>query len=303
MPGAGPARPRPRATPARSRSWAPRREAARQAGDYDRAVELARRGLEVAAGTGRRLPRRRRGAGPRWPAVAHYRGDFASAARDWARSARAIGPRAAGLLASAALAAGYGGDRAQAATLLDEAREHEATSPNSSNHAFLTYVEGELVAVDDPGGGRPVVRRRDRGGAQRGRHLRGRRGRRRPGLRAGADRRPGRPPPRRTPSCSTTGAPPGTGRSCGPRPATPPRCSLAEGHPREAALLLLRADATPQAAAVDPDIARHSGRSFVPVSTVVGADELEALRAEAAALSASEVVDAARAALQSIAGR
>ena len=59
---------------------------------------------------------------------------------------------------------------------------------------------------------------------------------------------------------------------------------LAEGHPREAALLLLRADATPQAAAVDPDIARHSGRSFVPVSTVVGADELESLRAEAAAL-------------------
>ena len=78
---------------------------------------------------------------------------------------------------------------------------------------------------------------------------------------------------------------------------------IAEGHPREAALLLLQADATPEAAAVDADIARHSGRSFVPIASVVGGDGLESLRSEVAALSTGEVVDAARAALEEIASR
>jgi len=76
---------------------------------------------------------------------------------------------------------------------------------------------------------------------------------------------------------------------------------LAEGHRREATLLLVRAEATPQAEKLDPEIARHSSRSFVPVSAVVAADELDALRGEVARLSTREVVDAARAALEAVA--
>jgi hypothetical protein len=70
---------------------------------------------------------------------------------------------------------------------------------------------------------------------------------------------------------------------------------------RQAALLLVRADATPQATAVDPDIARRSGRSFVTISSVVAAEELEALRIEVAEMSTREIIDAARAALETIA--
>jgi predicted ATPase len=129
-------------------------EAARQAGDYDLAVELAGSGLEVADRTGGDA----HAAARCWSAlaaVAHYRGDFAAATRDWERGARAVGAPAAGLLASAALAAKYGGDQARARALLDDARAQETIHPNGSNHAFITYVEGELVAVDDPGGAVP----------------------------------------------------------------------------------------------------------------------------------------------------
>jgi hypothetical protein len=52
---------------------------------------------------------------------------------------------------------------------------------------------------------------------------------------------------------------------------------------------------------VDPDIARHSGRSFVAVSSVVGAEELEALRAQVPEMTTREIIDAARAALNTIA--
>ena len=132
-------------------------EAARQAGDYDRAVELANVGLAVAGRTeptprgGTVLVRTgRRGALPR---------RLRRRVRDWERCSRAVGPTAAGLLASAALAAGYGGDRAHAVALLAEAREHEATTPNGSNHAFITYVEGELARRRRPRGGDRLVRR------------------------------------------------------------------------------------------------------------------------------------------------
>jgi hypothetical protein len=76
---------------------------------------------------------------------------------------------------------------------------------------------------------------------------------------------------------------------------------VAKGYRQEAARLLLHADATPDAAAVDPEIARHSGRAYLPVETVVSAEELEDLRAEVAALSTKDVVELARAALSRIA--
>ena len=121
VPGAGLRRPRSRAILARSRSAAPATSGggpagrglrpSRRAGDV-RARDL---GADRADDTGR--------AARCWSAlaaVAHYRGDFAAAARDWERAAHSpIGPAAAGLLASAALAAGYGGDPTRARALLD----------------------------------------------------------------------------------------------------------------------------------------------------------------------------------------
>jgi hypothetical protein len=76
---------------------------------------------------------------------------------------------------------------------------------------------------------------------------------------------------------------------------------MAEGHAREAALLLLRADASPESAAVDADIARYSGRSYVAWTDVVGGDAAESLRAEATRLSTRDVIDLARATLGDIA--
>ena len=62
---------------------------------------------------------------------------------------------------------------------------------------------------------------------------------------------------------------------------------VTEGFAREGALLLLCADASPEAATVDADIAQHSGRNFLPLSQVVGADVLNSLRAEAPQLSST----------------
>jgi predicted ATPase/DNA-binding SARP family transcriptional activator len=275
-------------------------EAARQAGDYDRAVELARRGLEIAGEAGASS----REAARCWSAlaaVAHYRGDFASAARDWARSARATGPPAAAILASAALAVGYGGDRVHATGLLAEARQLESTSPSASNHAFITYVAGELIAVDDPAAAiacyvAAVEEARSVGAS----FVAGVAGVALASARA------------RTGDSATAAAAysdlleywRNTGR--GPQLWTTARNAaallIAEGHPREGALLLLHADATPEAASVDPDIARHSGRNFVAVETVVDGAELAALRAELVTMSTKDVIELARAALSRIAG-
>jgi predicted ATPase/DNA-binding SARP family transcriptional activator len=276
-------------------------EAARQAGDYDLAVELARRGLEIA-GEARQDSR---AAARCWSAlagVAHYRGDFASAVRDWERCARASGPAAAGLLASAALAAGYGGERARAARLLAEAHQHEAMSPCGSNHAFITYVEGELVAVEDPA-------------AAMGSYVAAVEEARSVGANfvagvasvalASAQARVGDPATAASAYSRLLDYWRGSGH--GPQLWTTARNAatllVSEGYRREAALLLLRAEQTPEAAAVDADIARHSGRSFVPLSDVVDADELDSLRAESAASSTTEVVDAARTVLDEIARR
>jgi predicted ATPase len=274
-------------------------EAARQAGDYDRAVELATRGLELAGEAGHTSLEAAR-CWSALAAVAHYRGDFASATRDWERSVRAVGASAAGLLASAALAAAYGGDRARAVRLLAGARTHVSLRPNGSNHAFVTYVEGELAAADRPEEAvslytAAVEEARSVGAT----------------FVAGVaevalatlQARIGDP----VTAAAAYGRLLDAWRTSGHGPQlwTTARNAatllLAQGHPREAALLLLRADATPDAAAVDPEIARHSGRSFVAVETVVDAEELETLRAEEASMSTKDVVELARAALSRIA--
>jgi predicted ATPase/DNA-binding SARP family transcriptional activator len=275
-------------------------EAARQAGDYDLAVELARSGLEASERDGDDA---RRAAARCWSAlaaVAHYRGDFASAARDWERGARAVGAPAAGLLASGALAAKYGGDPARAHRLLDDARAQETTHPNHSNHAFITYVEGELVAVEDPAAAIPsyvaAIEEANSVGAQFVAGVAG-------VALASAQARTG----------DVAAAAEGFSRLLdlwrrtghGPQLWTTARNAAAllavHDRPREAAMLLLRADMTPQAAAVDAEIARHSSRTFVPVTSLVEPADLDTLREDVAAMTTREVIDAARDALASVA--
>jgi hypothetical protein len=78
---------------------------------------------------------------------------------------------------------------------------------------------------------------------------------------------------------------------------------MAAGHTREAALLLVKADASPEAAAVDVDIARYSGRSYVAWTDVVGGDAADSFRTEATQLSVRDVIELARDTLQDIASR
>ena len=274
-------------------------EAARQAGEYDRAVELAGRGLALA-GEGAETSRPAARCWSAQAGVAHYRGDFATAARDWERSALATGYEAAGLLASAALAAAYDGDRDGARGRLAEARRLEASSPSRSNHAFLTYVEGELVASADPEAAvaayvAAVEEARSVGAT----------------FVAGVADVALASVRARTGDLATAAAAYSRlldawrASGHGPQLWTTARNAAnllaGQGHRREAALLLLRAEATPEAAAVDPDIARHSGRSFTPVSSVLAPDEVAELRAEVSTLSTRQVVDQAREVLDRIA--
>lgn len=274
-------------------------EAARQAGDYDHAVRLATRGLELA-GEPRQDAVETSRCWSALAAVAHYRGDFASAARDWERSARAEGPAAAGLLASAALAAAYGGDPGRALTILAEARRHTTLNPNSSNHAFVVYVDGELAAADDPDAAiRHYTAAVEEARSVGATFVAGVAG----VALASVQARIGDPATAAAAYSRLLDAWRRSGH--GPQLWTTARNAasllLDHGHAREAALLLLRADTTPDAAAVDPDIARHSGRSYLPVESVVDADQLSALRAEAATMSAHDVVELARTALAAIA--
>jgi len=276
-------------------------EAARQAGDYDLAVELARRGLTAAGASGRESPATAR-CYSALAGVAHYRGDFEAAARDWERSARAGGPMAAGLLASAALAAAYGGDRRRATSLLAEAHAHESLASPSSNHGFITYVEAELVAVDHPEAAitsyLAAVQEARIAGASFVAGVAG-------VALASAQARTGDP----AAAAAAYGHLLDYWRSTGHGPqlwTTARNAAMllaTQGHDREAALLLLRADASSEAAAVDADIARHSGRGFLPVTQVLDADTLASLRAETGGLSTGDVVDAARAALRAVATR
>ena len=172
------------------------------------------------------------------------------------------------------------------------------TSPGS-NHAFITYVEAELVAVDAPEAAIPsyvtAVQEARIVGANFVAGVAG-------VALASAQARTG--------DLAAAAAAYGhlldywrsTGH--GPQLWTTARNAAmllaAQGHDREAALVLLRADASSEAAAVDADIARHSGRSFLPVTQVLDAEALASLRAEVGGLSTSDVVDAARAALREI---
>ncbi|MFE0751538.1 ATP-binding protein [Gordonia sp. NPDC058843] len=129
-------------------------EAARLVGEFDLAVDLARQAIRCGEGPGApgapgadTVPLV--GAHAALAAVAHFRGDFDVAISEWTYCGRqeSIGPA---YLASAALAASYAGDRGGAARLLGDARSAIDTTAGPSQHAFLDYVQAELVAAGDP---------------------------------------------------------------------------------------------------------------------------------------------------------
>jgi hypothetical protein len=74
----------------------------------------------------------------------------------------------------------------------------------------------------------------------------------------------------------------------------------AAGRPSTAAMLLICADATPAAAAVDETIARFSGRTFTPIEELLDPHELDQIRAEALRLGTTGVLDRAQAELESL---
>ena len=139
--------PRLAAHPERPRVLGAAAEAARLRGDLDLADRWSQEALALAGPDADPISVCR--AYSAAASVAHFRGDFARASELWVRVGG--GPRAgtpAPWLASAALAAGYGGDHERATVLLAQAR---ARTTNADSHrAFAAYVDGELRAASAP---------------------------------------------------------------------------------------------------------------------------------------------------------
>ncbi|MDO9486575.1 MAG: BTAD domain-containing putative transcriptional regulator [Actinomycetota bacterium] len=129
-------------------------EAARLTGDYDRAVELAKRGLALGGS-----PAQQARCESALAAVALYRGDFPNAVRGWLLAAREEGAVQSAYLASAALASGYGGQLEEARELLKRAVALADESGCQGNHAFALYVSGELIARENPGAAQAIYER------------------------------------------------------------------------------------------------------------------------------------------------
>lgn len=231
--------------------------------------------------------------------VAHFRGDFERACAAWLRASEAGTPASGSLIASAALAAAYGGDPDRGRELLDRARTAIARAPSGSHVAFAGYVEGELVATTSPRDALPLYEQAV-GEARRcgatfvagvasvalatARARIGDVGRAADGFGELLDlwRRTGQQTQLWTTARNAAGLLAGTGSE------------------RTAALLLICADAQPGAAAVGPAIARHSGRSFVPLDTVVDPALVDELGAEVRRLTPDGVLDRARRELEQL---
>jgi hypothetical protein len=233
--------------------------------------------------------------------VAHFRGDFAAAHDRWLRSAETRPGSPAAVLASAALAAAYGGDQAEARELLDRAGAAVAASGCPSQAAFAAYVEGELRATTSVEEAVPYfLRATDQARWCGATFVEGvasvalASARTRTGDVAGAAegfcylldswRRSGQTTQLWTTARNAAGL------------------LAARGRTHTAALLLVSADAQPGAAAVSPTIARHSGRVFVPLDDLVPAERVEELKAEATRLTPAGVLDLARQELADLSG-
>lgn len=233
--------------------------------------------------------------------VAHCRGDFAEARDLWTRAADGRQRTSGAWVASAALAAAYGGDRAGARALLARAEAANDLSGCPSHRAFAAYVEAEVCAVDRVEDAVPhYVRAIDEARACGVVFVEGVAS---VGL-ASAQARTG----------DVRGAAAGfatllaswrqTGHATQLWTTARNAAALlaATGRTRTAALLVICADGQPGAAAVSPAIARHSGRAFVDLEDLVAPDELPALRVAVERLGTSGVLDAARADLLALTG-
>jgi predicted ATPase len=122
-------------------------EAAWLAGDLPLARRLCAAGLAAVEHT--REPEAWRRCRYAAGAVALFEGRFDAARASWEEAA-ALASQPTMSLASAALAATYGGDRAGALDLVRRAQAAERTRPCVSHLAFVRYAEGEAVAGSDP---------------------------------------------------------------------------------------------------------------------------------------------------------
>ncbi len=265
-------------------------DAARLLGDLDLAVELAD---EAIAAPSTPAAAHLHHAWMALGSVAHFRGDFAAARDAWLTSGEYRGAHGGVSIASAALAAAYGGDRADARRLLDRARESIALTGCVSHAAFAAYVDGEIRATDNLEQAiscyLQAVSEARRCGAVFVEGVAS-------VALASARARAG----------EIADAAEGFGRLLDSWRRTGHRTQLwttarnaaallaGAGRWRAAGLLLISADDEPGAAAVSPEIARHSGRVFMPLSDVVPAEHLDDLRQEAALMGPEGVLDLAR---------
>lgn len=273
-------------------------EAARLTGDLDLASELADEAFAVAGPDPdpAQIHRAWRARG----SVAHFRGDFADASAAWLEASDNRMLDSGWLLASAALASAYGGDTASARELLD--RAHAIPGPvQLSESAFTAYVEGELRATQEVEASLPF-------------YLVAIEQARRAGATFVAGVASVALASARTRTGDVAGAADGFGylidywRRTGQITQLWTTARNAAGlltavdRPRTAALILLCADADPGAAAVGPEIARHSGRAYTLVDDLVTEAELAELRAEASRLGTDAVLDLATTELRELAG-
>ncbi len=274
-------------------------EAARLVGDLDLGQRLADEAIDLAGPDpdSSQVHRAWRALG----AVAHFRGDFPTAAEQWLRSGAGRPVVSGAYVASAALATAYGGDPVRARHLLDQAHAQNARSGCVSHLSFAAYVEGELLATTRPGDAVPHYLEAIEGSRRAGsRFIEGvasvslASARTRIGDVSGAAdgfaylveywRGTGQPTQLWTTARNAAGL-------------------LSQvGHQQTAALLLICADDAPEAAAVGPRIARHSGRAFTPVTDLVDVIALAQLRAEVGRLGPTGVLDRAAAELRELAG-
>ncbi len=273
-------------------------ESARLVGELDLAARLA--GVVLDGAGGPPDPALAYRALSARAAAAHFRGDFDAARRGWLDAAAGRPAEAASFCASAALAAGYGGDPAGAAELLARAREAGDRVGCPSQQAFVEFVHGDLLATEHPEEAVPVLEEAIRRAAAVGAGFveglatvglataRIRLGDRVAAARSieyllGHWRRTGQHTQLWT--TARNGA----------------ALLAAEGRHHTAALLLLAADDAPGAAVVDQEIARHSGRMFVTLAAVAEASELPGLREEQRRLGVGGVLDLAVADLEEVA--
>jgi predicted ATPase/DNA-binding SARP family transcriptional activator len=276
-------------------------EAARLIGDFAAVTRFSDEAFARAEGTNDLTALARA-----WSAratVAHYRGDFAVATDEWLRAAEVAEPREAGAFAcSAALAATYGGHLDEARRLLDRAGALLAPIGSPAQHSYRAYVEGEWRAPTDLDAAMPYYREAIDLAARAG-----------AGFVEGVARVSFVSAQSR--SGDVAGAAAGYAellrewRRTGHNPQlwTTARNAAellaSAGHVETATLVLVAAEDAPGAAAVGPDIARYSQRSFVRPSDLSGPDEVLRLRVEAVALGRAGVLDRAEAELEELAGK